>query len=77
MVKHAANEQEPLYTAGERVQLAIAKMTTGTAFTPEQFQWLNRIEGHLVENLTIEREDFDALPVFTLGRGMESSQSRF
>src|SRR5207247_2111469 len=64
MVKHAADEQEPLYTAGERVRLAIAKMTTGTAFTPEQIQWLNRIEGHLVENLTIEQEDFDALPVF-------------
>ena len=40
MVKHAANEQQPLYTAGERVELAIAKMTAGTAFTPEQVQWL-------------------------------------
>jgi type I restriction enzyme, R subunit len=69
MVKHAANEEEPLYTAGERVQLAIARMTEGTAFTPEQLQWLNRIEGHLVENLTIEQEDFDALPVFTLAGG--------
>jgi hypothetical protein len=29
MVKHAANEQEPLYTAGDRVKLAMAKMTTG------------------------------------------------
>jgi type I restriction enzyme R subunit len=77
MVKHAANEQEPLYTAGERVQLAIAKMTTGKAFTPEQFQWLSRIEGHLVENLTIEQEDFDALPVFTLAGGWSRANRVF
>ena len=69
MVKHAANEEQPLYTASERVQLAIAKMSTGEAYTPEQIQWLNRIEGHLIENLTIDQDDFDALPVFTLAGG--------
>jgi type I restriction enzyme R subunit len=77
MVKHAANEQEPLYTAGERVQLAISKMTAGTAFTPEQIQWLNRIEGHLVENLTIEQDDFDTLPVFTLAGGWSRANRVF
>ncbi len=69
MVKHAANEEQPLYTAGERVRLAMAKMTTGRAFTPEQIRWLDRIEAHLVENLTIEQDDFDTLPVFTLAGG--------
>jgi type I restriction enzyme R subunit len=69
MVKHAANEQEPLYTAGDRVKLAMAKMTTGKPFTPEQIQWLDRIEAHLVENLTIEPEDFEAVPVFNLAGG--------
>lgn len=69
MVKHAANEQEPLYTAGDRVKLAMAKMVTGKPFTPEQIQWLDRIEAHLVENLTIEQEDFDAVPVFNLAGG--------
>jgi type I restriction enzyme, R subunit len=69
MVKHAANEQEPLYTAGDRVKLAMAKMTTGKPFTPEQIQWLDRIEAHLVENLTIEQDDFDAVPVFNLAGG--------
>jgi type I restriction enzyme, R subunit len=69
MVKHAANEQEPLYTAGDRVKLAMAKMTTGKPFTPEQIQWLDRIEAHLVENLTIEQEDFEAVPVFNLAGG--------
>ena len=64
MVKHAANEQQPLYTAEERVKLAMAKITSGKNFTPEQVQWLERIEGHLAENLTIDPDDFDALPVF-------------
>jgi type I restriction enzyme, R subunit len=77
MVKHAANEHEPLYTAGERVQLAVAKMSTGKVFTPEQIQWLDRIEGHLVENLTIDRDDFDALPVFTLAGGWNRANRVF
>ena len=64
MVKRAANEQQPLYTAEERVKLAMAKITSGKNFTPEQVQWLDRIEGHLAENLTIDSSDFDALPVF-------------
>jgi type I restriction enzyme R subunit len=42
----------------------MAKITSGKSFTPEQVQWLERIEGHLTENLTIEPDDFDALPVF-------------
>jgi type I restriction enzyme, R subunit len=77
MVKHAANEEAPLYTAAERVQLAIAKMTTGIPFTNEQLQWLNRIEGHLVENLTIEQDDFDTLPVFTLAGGWSRANRVF
>jgi type I restriction enzyme, R subunit len=77
MVKHAANEQEPLYTAGERVQLALAKMSAAKAFTPEQILWLNRIEGHLVENLTIDQDDFDALPVFTLAGGWNRANRVF
>ena len=69
MVKHAANEQQPLYTAEERVKLAFAKLTAGKSFTPEQQQWLDRIEAHLIENLTIEQDDFDTLPVFTRAGG--------
>ncbi len=77
MVKHAANEEQPLYTAGERVKLAMAKMTAGRAFTPEQIRWLNRIEGHLVENLTIDQDDFDVLPVFTLAGGWSRANRVF
>ena len=77
MVKHAANEQEPLYTAGDRVKLAMARMTTGKSFTPEQIQWLDRIEAHLVENLTIEQEDFEAVPVFNLAGGWSRANRVF
>ncbi len=63
MVKHAASEEQPLLTAEERVDRALAKITAGEAFTPEQRQWLERIRAALVETLSIEEEDFDALPV--------------
>lgn len=65
MVKHAANEEEKLYTAAERVQLAVARITSGGNFTPEQLQWLDRIESHMVQTLTIEQDDFDSFPVFS------------
>jgi type I restriction enzyme R subunit len=69
MVKHAADEQEPLYTPDERVKLAVAKISAGKAFTAEQLQWLERIEAHLTENLTIDKDDFDAVPVLSLAGG--------
>lgn len=77
MVKHAANEQEPLFTAEERVKLAFAKVTKGKTFTPEQQQWLGLIEAHLIENLTIDTEDFDALPVFTRKGGLSQATRIF
>ena len=64
MVKHAAEEKQPLLTAQGRVDRAIEKLTAGKAFTPEQQKWLDRIRQHLVVNLTIERGDFDYLPIF-------------
>jgi type I restriction enzyme R subunit len=77
MVKHAANEQEPLHTTGERVKLAVARMSAGKAFTSEQIQWLDRIEAHLVENLTIEQEDFDTVPVLSLAGGWGRANKAF
>jgi hypothetical protein len=65
MVKHAANEESPLWTAEERVELAFQKVTEGKEFTEEQKGWLLRINSHLRENLTIEQEDFEAMPIFT------------
>jgi type I restriction enzyme, R subunit len=65
MVKHAAKEETPLLTAAERVEKAFAKVTAGQTFTPDQGKWLDRIRDHLRQNLSIEREDFELIPVFS------------
>jgi type I restriction enzyme R subunit len=57
IVKHAARG-EPLLSAGERVDRAMARLRAGKTFTPEQERWLELIRNHLVENLAIDREDF-------------------
>ena len=49
--------------------MAVAKISAGKPVTAEQVQWLDRIEAHLVENLSIEQEDFEAVPVFSLAGG--------
>jgi type I restriction enzyme, R subunit len=59
MVKHAAKEAEPLLTATERVERAFTNVTAGRAFTPDQQRWLDRIRQVMLENLSIDREDFD------------------
>ena len=65
MIKHAAREQEPLYTASERVQHAFDRVSAGKQFTPEQEKWLDRIREHLIANLSIDKSDFEIVPVFT------------
>jgi type I restriction enzyme R subunit len=35
----------------------------GRTFSAEQQAWLDRIRSHLAANLTIDREDFDIIPV--------------
>src|SRR5207248_7574584 len=64
MVKHAAEEKQPLLTAEERVDRAFAKLAAGKVFTPEQQKWVGRIRLHLVQNLTIAKDDFEDVPVF-------------
>jgi hypothetical protein len=59
MVKHAAKEDEPLYTASERVEPAFVNVTAGKSFTPNQQAWLDRIRQVMLANLSIDREDFD------------------
>ncbi len=77
MVKHAAKEAEPLFTAAERVDRAIAKLTAGRTFTDDQRRWLERIRSHLVENLSIDRDDFDALPIFSREGGWRPANVAF
>jgi type I restriction enzyme R subunit len=77
MVKHAADQKQPLLTAGERVDRAIQALSKGVKFTPDQQRWLDRIRAHLVENLSIERADFDEVPVFARDGGWKGAQRVF
>jgi len=77
MVKHAAREQEPLYTASERVQRAFANVTAGKLFNDEQQKWLDRIREHLIVNLSVDKEDFDAVQVFTRFGGWGRANQTF
>jgi type I restriction enzyme R subunit len=72
MVKHAARAEEQIYSAEERVDKAMKRITSDRTFTEEQMKWLEYIRGHLIENLTIALEDFDYVPVFERhgGRGV-------
>jgi type I restriction enzyme R subunit len=68
MVKHAAEHQQPILTAEERVTRAMNKVMEAQPFTTEQKQWLSLIQEHLIQNLSIDEEDFDSQPLLT-GRG--------
>ena len=72
MVKHAADEKEPLLTASERVERALKRVAAGHTFTPDQEKWLESLRDHLRDNLSIAEYDFDNVPVFARqgGRAM-------
>lgn len=63
MVKNAADEDAELFTAEQRVNLAVAVISQNRALTDDQGKWLDYIRQHLIQNLTIDRDDFDTVPV--------------
>jgi type I restriction enzyme R subunit len=63
MIKHAAKE-EPMLSTKERIDLAIEKVTDGKELSKKQEEWLELIKKHLIENLTIDVNDFDTMPIF-------------
>lgn len=63
MVKRAAIEGSPLMTAEERVNAAVGRVTAGRSLTADQQKWIEYIRQHLVQNLSIERDDFEVIPV--------------
>ncbi len=65
MVKHAARESEPLLSPEERVAQAIQKVVAGKALNPEQQKWIDYIKEHLKQNMTLDENDLQELPVFT------------
>ncbi len=77
MVKHAARDEEPLLTAQERVERALTRLTEGQELGEDQRRWLDRIRGHLVENLSIRPDDFDDLPIFAREGGWGPANRAF
>lgn len=77
MVKHAADEQEPLLTADERVAKALEELRAFHSFTPDQQKWLAFIGEHLKENLSISEEDLDSQPVFSDRGGLARARKVF
>jgi type I restriction enzyme, R subunit len=65
MVKRAAVDTSPLLTAEERVNQAVDQVIEGRELTDTQAKWMEYIRQHLVQNLSIEREDFEAIPVLS------------
>jgi type I restriction enzyme R subunit len=65
MVKRAALDTSPLFTAEERVNQAVDRVIEGRQLTEAQAKWMEYIRQHLVENLSIEREDFEVIPVLS------------
>jgi type I restriction enzyme R subunit len=77
MVKHAARESAPLLTAGERVESAVQKVVDGRELNDAQAAWLDRIRLHLIQNLSIDREDFALIPVLSHHGGWGSADRSF
>lgn len=77
MIKHAAHEQEPILSATERVKRAMQKVTAGKSFNDEQQKWLGLIQEHLIENLTIELNDFAQFPIFERAGGLGKARIVF
>lgn len=77
MVKRAVDEGASLFTAEERVQQAIARVSEGRSFTDPQRLWLDRIKAHLIENLSIEVDDFDIMPALSNRGGWLNADRAF
>ena len=77
MVKHAAEEREPLLTAEERVNRAFEGLTAGRTFTPAQQKWLDRIHDHLIANLSIDEADFENVPILQGAGGWGAAKRAF
>jgi type I restriction enzyme R subunit len=63
MVKRATIKNSSLLTVEERVNAAVERVAVDRTLSDEQAKWLDYIRQHLVQNLTIDRDDFDNVPV--------------
>ncbi len=76
MIKHSA-EQSDIYSAEERVELTMRKFMSDTIFSPEELKWLELIRQHLIENLTIDVDDFEYMPIFYREGGKSKAKQIF
>ncbi len=77
MVKHASNYNVPILTAQERVEQVIRKLMEKYSFSEEQLNWLSYIKEHLIQNLTISKDDFTIMPVFKNHGGLSIARQVF
>ena len=77
MVKHAADQKYPLLTAEERVDAAIQRFLEDKDLSDQQLEWLKRIRTHLVQNLSIDKDDFDVVPIFARNGGWGRANKTF
>jgi type I restriction enzyme R subunit len=62
IIKNAA-KNEPLLEVNERIDRAVEKLFAGKALDDEQSSWIQYIKEHLIENLTLDKEDFEYSPI--------------
>lgn len=77
MVKHAANETEPLLSPEERVNKAIQIVTTGKKLNEDQQKWMEYIKEHLKQNMTIDEDDFSIVPALSDRGGLSKFKKVF
>jgi len=77
MIKHAAQDDQPIYTVDERIDRAMKTVMEGKSFDDEQMKWLGFIREHLVKNLTLEERDFTVAPVFEQHGGLKKAKKVF
>jgi type I restriction enzyme R subunit len=77
MVKHAANETEPLLSPDERVNKAIMRVTAGKNLNDEQQKWMEYIKEHLKQNMTLDEDDFSIVPALSDRGGLKKFKKVF
>jgi type I restriction enzyme, R subunit len=77
MIKHASNQASPILSAQERIEYALERFMRNHQFTEEQLTWLGYIKEHLIANLALSIEDFNALPVFERHGGLAKAKQVF
>lgn len=77
MIKHASNYDIPILSAEERVELVVKKLLAKHSFRDDQLQWLSYIKEHLIQNLTLSKDDFTNMPVFKNRGGLSKAKQVF